>query len=46
MLLLVGLVGLLLPILPGWLLLIPGLLLLASHFHWARRLLWFLSKRK
>ncbi len=41
---LLGLVGLLLPILPGWLLLIPGLLLLGTHFHWPRRLLRFLRE--
>ena len=34
-----GLAGLALPILPGWILLIPGLILLSHEFHWARRLL-------
>jgi hypothetical protein len=34
-----GMVGWLLPIIPGWLLVIPGLLLLSKEFHWARRLL-------
>ena len=33
-----GLAGLLLPIVPGWLFLVPGLALLSRHFHWARRL--------
>jgi uncharacterized protein (TIGR02611 family) len=34
-----GLVGLLLPVVPGWLLIIPGLAILATEFVWARRLL-------
>ena len=38
-LVLVGLVGLALPVLPGTLLLIPGLLLLSTEFRWAQRLL-------
>ena len=33
-----GLVGALLPIVQGWMFLIPGLALLSRHFHWARRL--------
>ena len=33
-----GVAGLLLPIVPGWLFLIPGLALLGRHFQWARRL--------
>jgi uncharacterized membrane protein YbaN (DUF454 family) len=37
-----GLAGLALPILPGWILLIPGLILLSREFHWARRLLGWL----
>ena len=37
--LLVGLAGLLLPILPGWLLIIAGLAILATEYVWARRLL-------
>lgn len=36
---LAGLVGLFVPIMPGWLLIIPGLALLAGEFVWARRLL-------
>ncbi len=35
----VGVVGLFLPILPGWLLIIPGLALLGREFTWAERLL-------
>ena len=38
-LLLGGLIGLLLPIVPGWLLIIPGLAILGTEFVWARRLL-------
>ena len=38
-LLLGGLIGLLLPIVPGWLMIIPGLAILGSEFVWARRLL-------
>lgn len=34
-----GLIGWLLPVIPGWLMVIPGLLLLSKEFHWARRLL-------
>ncbi len=36
---LVGLAGLALPILPGWLLIFAGLAVLAGEFVWARRLL-------
>jgi hypothetical protein len=43
--LLVGLAGLLLPIIPGWALIFVGLFLLAEDFHWARRLVdWALCK--
>ena len=38
-LLLGGLIGLLLPIVPGWLMIIPGLAILGTEFVWARRLL-------
>ncbi len=34
-----GLIGLLLPVVPGWLFIIPGLAILATEFVWARRLL-------
>ena len=37
-LLLVGLVGLVLPFLPGWLLIIAGLALLSTEYVWAKRL--------
>lgn len=33
-----GLAGLVLPVMPGWLLLIPGLTLWAGEFVWAARL--------
>ncbi len=36
---LVGLAGLALPILPGWLLIFAGLAILGGEFVWARRLL-------
>lgn len=39
LLVLVGIVGLFLPLLPGWLLIIPGLVVLAGEFVWAQRLL-------
>ena len=34
-----GIVGLIVPVLPGWIFLIPGLVILSDHFVWARRLL-------
>jgi uncharacterized protein (TIGR02611 family) len=34
-----GLIGLLLPVVPGWLMIIPGLAILGTEFVWARRLL-------
>ena len=34
-----GIIGLILPIMPGWVFLIPGLVILSRHFHWAKRLL-------
>ena len=40
-----GLVGLALPVMPGWVFLIPGLVLLARHFHWAKRLLAFARQK-
>jgi uncharacterized protein (TIGR02611 family) len=36
---LAGLIGLLLPVVPGWLLIFAGLAVLATEFVWARRLL-------
>lgn len=38
LLLVLGVAGWLLPIVPGWLFMIPGLALLSRHFRWARRL--------
>jgi hypothetical protein len=38
-LVLAGIAGLVLPIVPGWLLIIPGLALLATEYVWAQRLL-------
>jgi uncharacterized membrane protein YbaN (DUF454 family) len=38
-LVLLGVAGLILPIMPGWIFLIPGLVILADHFPWAHRLL-------
>ena len=40
-----GVAGWLLPIIPGWALFIPGLILLSREFHWAKRLLGWLSSR-
>lgn len=34
----IGVVGIVLPIMPGWIFLVPGLALLSRHFDWARRL--------
>jgi uncharacterized membrane protein YbaN (DUF454 family) len=34
----VGLAGLFIPVMPGWLLIIPGLAVLARDFAWAERL--------
>jgi len=39
-----GVMGLALPLLPGWIFLIPGLALLSRHFHWAHRL-WHFARR-
>ena len=38
-LLLVGIAGLILPIMPGWVFIIPGLMILADYFAPAKRLL-------
>lgn len=40
-----GVAGWALPIIPGWALVIPGLLILSREFHWARRLLAWLRSR-
>ena len=45
LLLLAGLVGWALPLIPGWLLVIPGLVLLAREFHWAKKVLAWLKAR-
>ena len=37
-LILIGLVGLIMPIMPGWAFIIPGLIILAEYFPAARRL--------
>lgn len=37
-LLLVGLIGLVLPFLPGWLLIVAGLAVLGTEYVWAKRL--------
>ncbi|MGH2727983.1 MAG: PGPGW domain-containing protein [Actinomycetota bacterium] len=44
-LLLAGLAGLALPLLPGWLLLIAGLAVLGTEYMWARRMLDEAKKR-
>jgi len=42
-----GLIGLILPIVPGWLFLVPGLVLLGERYDWARRLVsWAKQKVK
>ena len=38
LLVMVGIIGLILPIMPGWVFLIPGLLLLGERYVWAKRL--------
>ncbi len=38
-LVLLGITGIILPIMPGWIFLIPGLVILSDHFVWAKRLL-------
>jgi uncharacterized protein YqgC (DUF456 family) len=44
-LILIGLVGLLMPIMPGWAFIIPGLIILAEYFPAVRRLVdWAKSK--
>jgi hypothetical protein len=37
-LILIGILGLILPVMPGWPFILVGLALLSRHFHWARRL--------
>ncbi|MBC7924162.1 MAG: PGPGW domain-containing protein [Bryobacteraceae bacterium] len=38
-LVLLGIAGIILPVMPGWVFLIPGLMILADYFPWAKRLL-------
>ena len=40
-----GLIGGLIPVLQGWMFGIPGLILLAKHFKWAKRILAWAKKR-
>ena len=40
-----GLIGGLIPVLQGWMFGIPGLILLAKHFKWAKRILDWAKKR-
>lgn len=37
-LILIGIVGLILPVMPGWVFIVPGLIILAEYFHPIRRL--------
>ena len=46
-LVLIGIVGLILPIMPGWIFLIPGLAILSQRYTWARNLAnWAKSKAR
>jgi len=44
-LVLLGLLGLVLPIMPGWIFLIPGLIILSDHFPIVKRLLDWAKKK-
>jgi uncharacterized membrane protein YbaN (DUF454 family) len=44
-LVLLGIVGLILPIMPGWVFLIPGLLILADYFPAVHRLVLWAKKK-
>ncbi len=44
-LVILGIIGLILPIMPGWLFLIPGLLILADHFPAVHRLVQWAKKK-
>jgi len=44
-LVLLGITGLILPIMPGWIFLIPGLLILADYFPPLRRMVDWLKKK-
>ena len=41
----IGVLGLILPVMPGWVFLIPGLVILSDHFPWLRRLLGWARKK-
>jgi uncharacterized protein YqgC (DUF456 family) len=45
LLILVGLVGLALPIMPGWVFIIPGLVILGERWTWARSLLDWVKRK-
>ena len=46
-LVIVGIIGLMLPIMPGWVFLIPGLIILADYFPWIHQTLeWAKGKAK
>jgi uncharacterized membrane protein YbaN (DUF454 family) len=44
-LVILGIIGLILPIMPGWVFLIPGLVILSERFHSVRRLLDWAKKK-
>ena len=44
-LVLLGIIGLILPIMPGWVFLIPGLVILSRHFEWAKSLVDWAKKK-
>ena len=41
----VGIIGLIMPIMPGWIFLIPGLIILSDYFAWARSLTEWAKKK-
>ena len=41
----VGIVGLIMPVMPGWVFLIPGLVILSDYFVWAHRLVTWAKKK-
>lgn len=44
-LLIIGLIGLMIPIMPQWPFIIPGLIILADYFSFARRILDWLKRK-
>lgn len=44
-LLFLGVLGLILPVMPGWVFIIPGLWILSRHFRWPRHLLLWVRRR-